>query len=421
MLRFWSLTTFALSALLISAHVAVGAGKSYSYDDNNYNHYSGDHNLYGLALQVESAANLQNLAFNFSQATELRIKYHWNIDLVPQFIGFYGNHTSNATAINQQVNNTVSAAWNDILIGGPHSGIVGAFAGFVFGGYNSQMTKILQSNVQLLADSNALMNLDVSSLLQDALKNCTNYAQDHHNSGFKVSSCPSSVVVYTDPISSAELSIKITVAYVSDAGLQAALWLCLHCGVVLLAALIDPFVQQYHGRSHTTMALHVLGNTVYLFFGGVYLGIGMLATGVLLWCTRVAAAQGVKVIALAPYWFCPFGRRLVATNNDDEYSVAQDGEKWYSTLKGQRVLFMLLGGAYVLSFQALMLLFGASALIGIPLIKRHVQMGKILWTNPFIHTVAYDDGEEGLFLSWRNNNDDKVNTTNGNSAAIRML
>ena len=54
-----------------------------------------------------------------------------------------------------------------------------------------------------------------------------------------------------------------------------------------------------------------IGNILWFFFGGIWLGLSWILAGVLLCCTIIGIPFGIACFRIAGFAFCPFGKKLV--------------------------------------------------------------------------------------------------------------
>jgi uncharacterized membrane protein YccF (DUF307 family) len=109
--------------------------------------------------------------------------------------------------------------------------------------------------------------------------------------------------------------------------------------------------------------MSLLGNIIWLIFGGFLAGLGYILGGLVLCLTIIGIPFGIQAIKLGTATMTPFGRKLVENDNSN------------STLK------ILLNVAWIIFFGweiALMHLFHgvllAITIIGLPFAKQHIKL-----------------------------------------------
>lgn len=109
--------------------------------------------------------------------------------------------------------------------------------------------------------------------------------------------------------------------------------------------------------------MSLLGNIIWLIFGGFLTGLGYMLGGLVLCLTIIGIPFGVQAIKLGTATMTPFGRKLVEDNNPN------------STLKIiLNVAWLFFFGweiALVHLFHAVLL---AITIIGLPFAKQHIKL-----------------------------------------------
>lgn len=109
--------------------------------------------------------------------------------------------------------------------------------------------------------------------------------------------------------------------------------------------------------------MSLLGNIIWLIFGGFLTGLGYILGGLVLCLTIVGIPFGVQAIKLGTATMTPFGRKLVEDNNPN------------STIKIiLNVVWLLFVGweiALMHLFHAVLL---AITIIGLPFAKQHIKL-----------------------------------------------
>jgi len=108
--------------------------------------------------------------------------------------------------------------------------------------------------------------------------------------------------------------------------------------------------------------MSVLGNLVWLVFGGFIAGLGYIIGGVLLCMTIVGIPFGLQSISLGVATFAPFGKEVVTTNNPSSLKIVFD--VIWIVLFGWEIAMAHLTSAVVL----------AITIVGLPFAKQHIKL-----------------------------------------------
>lgn len=117
--------------------------------------------------------------------------------------------------------------------------------------------------------------------------------------------------------------------------------------------------------------MRVIGNLIWLIFGGVLMALEYLVASFLLILTIVGIPFGLQTLKLAALALWPFGKEVVST---------QKSTGCLSTI--MNIVWMLIGGIWIsLSHVLFGVLFGIT-IIGIPFAKQHFKLAGLALT-PF--------------------------------------
>jgi len=112
--------------------------------------------------------------------------------------------------------------------------------------------------------------------------------------------------------------------------------------------------------------MNILGNLVWLVFGGLFSAIGYMIAGILLCCTIIGIPFGLQCFKIAGLVLWPFGRRVVTTD--------KSGGCLYILFN---ILWLCTGGLYTavvhLFFGVLLCL----TIIGIPFGRQHFKLAAL--------------------------------------------
>lgn len=117
--------------------------------------------------------------------------------------------------------------------------------------------------------------------------------------------------------------------------------------------------------------MKILGNLIWLLFGGICIAIEYLIASLLLIITIIGIPFGMQTLKLAGLALWPFGREAVYVNNPPGC---------VSTL--MNIIWIIVGGIWIsLSHIVFGILFGIT-IIGIPFAKQHFKLAGLALT-PF--------------------------------------
>jgi uncharacterized membrane protein YccF (DUF307 family) len=110
-------------------------------------------------------------------------------------------------------------------------------------------------------------------------------------------------------------------------------------------------------------AMSLLGNIIWLIFGGFISGVGYIIGGITLCLTIVGIPFGVQAIKMGVATFAPFGREIVTVKNADSPLRLIFNLIWIIFFGWEIALSHLLHGVIL-----------AITIIGIPFAKQHFKL-----------------------------------------------
>jgi uncharacterized membrane protein YccF (DUF307 family) len=109
--------------------------------------------------------------------------------------------------------------------------------------------------------------------------------------------------------------------------------------------------------------MSLLGNIIWLVFGGFLTGLGYILGGILLCLTIIGIPFGLQAIKLGGATMTPFGRKIVEDNNPNSILKIILNVVW--------MVFVGWEIAVVHLFHAVLL---AITIIGLPFAKQHIKL-----------------------------------------------
>ena len=122
--------------------------------------------------------------------------------------------------------------------------------------------------------------------------------------------------------------------------------------------------------------MKLLGNIIWVLFGGLFLALGYVFTGLLVCLTIIGIPFGWKIIKLSGLALWPFGK---------EVKVVEQGTGCLST--SMNVLWILIGGIWLALEHAIIGIIFFITIIGIPFGKQHFKLASVILT-PFGRKVV---------------------------------
>lgn len=117
--------------------------------------------------------------------------------------------------------------------------------------------------------------------------------------------------------------------------------------------------------------MKILGNIIWVLFGGFFMTLGYIFSGLLLMITIIGIPFGWQILKLSSLCLWPFGR---------DSRVKEQGTGCLST--GMNVLWFLIGGIWIAVGHAIWGTIFCITIIGIPFGKQHFKLAAIALT-PF--------------------------------------
>ncbi|SNU04785.1 Uncharacterized membrane protein YccF, DUF307 family [Prevotellaceae bacterium MN60] len=125
--------------------------------------------------------------------------------------------------------------------------------------------------------------------------------------------------------------------------------------------------------------MKILGNIIWVLFGGFFMALGYVFSGLLLMITIIGIPFGWQILKLAGLCIWPFGR---------DSRVKEQSTGCLST--GMNVLWFLIGGIWIAVGHAIWGLIFCITIIGIPFGKQHFKLASIALT-PFGREIVSVD------------------------------
>lgn len=124
--------------------------------------------------------------------------------------------------------------------------------------------------------------------------------------------------------------------------------------------------------------MNLLGNIIWLLFGGLFAAIGYFFGGIILCITIVGIPWGLQCFKLAALVLMPFGKKVVSDSNDSGcLSVLCN------------IIWILSGGLYTAIIHIVMGAVLYITIIGIPWGRQHFKLVEISLA-PFGRRVVYE-------------------------------
>lgn len=117
--------------------------------------------------------------------------------------------------------------------------------------------------------------------------------------------------------------------------------------------------------------MSVIGNIIWIVFGGWLLGLEYLISGILLCCTLIGIPFGIQVFKIGLLAFLPFGRTSVSVP-----------EKSGCLATVMNILWILIGGIWIALTHLILGIIFCVTIIGFPFGLQHFKLMAIAFT-PF--------------------------------------
>jgi uncharacterized membrane protein YccF (DUF307 family) len=125
--------------------------------------------------------------------------------------------------------------------------------------------------------------------------------------------------------------------------------------------------------------MRLLGNIIWLLFGGLATGIGWWVAGILAAITIVGIPFAIAAFRIGTFSFLPFGREVVDRPERDE------GRKLLILIGN--IVWILLGGLWLALAHLLFALVLGITIIGIPFAIQHLKLAQLSLT-PYGKTIV---------------------------------
>ena len=125
--------------------------------------------------------------------------------------------------------------------------------------------------------------------------------------------------------------------------------------------------------------MKLLGNIIWVLFGGLFMALGYVLSGLILMITIIGIPFGWQILKLSSLCLWPFGR---------DSRVTEKGIGCLST--GMNVLWFLIGGIWIAVGHAIWGLIFFITIIGIPFGKQHFKLASIALTPLGREIVSVD-------------------------------
>jgi len=128
--------------------------------------------------------------------------------------------------------------------------------------------------------------------------------------------------------------------------------------------------------------MRLLGNLIWLLFGGLVTGIGWWVAGLLAAITIIGIPFAIAALRIGTFTFWPFGREVVDRPEPDQ--------AWKLLVLIGNIVWILLGGIWLALAHLFFALLLAVTIIGIPFALQHLKLaqlsltpyGKMIVTRP---------------------------------------
>ena len=121
--------------------------------------------------------------------------------------------------------------------------------------------------------------------------------------------------------------------------------------------------------------MSLLGNLIWLIFGGLIVGLGYIVSGALLCITIVGIPFGLQAIRLGVATLTPFGKEVVLAEHQSSLRVIFD------------IIWIVLFGWEIAVAHLTSALILAITIVGLPFAKQHIKLVPMA-LFPFTHDLA---------------------------------
>jgi uncharacterized membrane protein YccF (DUF307 family) len=113
--------------------------------------------------------------------------------------------------------------------------------------------------------------------------------------------------------------------------------------------------------------MKLLGNIIWVVFGGLFLALGYVFSGLLLCCTIIGIPFGWQIIKLSGLALWPFGKEV---RNKEQANGCLN--------TGMNLVWILIGGIWLALEHAIIGIIFFITIIGIPFGKQHFKLASIV-------------------------------------------
>ena len=117
--------------------------------------------------------------------------------------------------------------------------------------------------------------------------------------------------------------------------------------------------------------MNLLGNLIWLIFGGIFIAIEYFISSIILFITIIGIPFGIQTMKLAVLALWPFGKKVVYKNRESSFL-------W--TL--MNIIWFFIGGIWISLSHLIFGIIFSITIIGIPFGKQHFKLAGIALT-PF--------------------------------------
>jgi uncharacterized membrane protein YccF (DUF307 family) len=122
--------------------------------------------------------------------------------------------------------------------------------------------------------------------------------------------------------------------------------------------------------------MNVLGNIIWLLFGGIITAIGYILASIPFFISIIGIPFGIQTVKLGVFALWPFGRKAIVTE--------QSGGCLYTFMN---LIWILIGGIWISLSHVIWGVLLAITIIGIPFARQHFKMASLALT-PFGRTIV---------------------------------
>ncbi len=115
--------------------------------------------------------------------------------------------------------------------------------------------------------------------------------------------------------------------------------------------------------------MRLLGNVIWLVFGGFVMGLGWWAAGVVAAITVIGIPYAIAAFRIGTFSFWPFGREIA--------DVPAASESRRTLILVGNILWIVFGGLWLALGHLLWALMFAITLVGIPFALQHVKLARL--------------------------------------------